>query len=216
MTVLITLTLAGTDVGPFDIYSNIDGYTTPVVTGISRATLLAGYYATVPDGTTEVLVQSTGTCNTQLYLNVSGNTTTTTSTSSSTTTTTTTVLRVLTISYNTYTSAFTILASVAPTQSVTINAGITADGYPTNTCTTGAVAGASLNGNILGLSVGQSANSHSASATSGTWSSGLTSRLNAPVPLAVNGVSAGSFNNGDVVTIGGYGYIVYVISNCIS
>lgn len=84
MTTLITLTLAGSDTGPFSIYSNVDGFTTPTVTGISRATLLAGYTATVPDNTTQVLVRSTGACLRDLYLTVSGApipvTTTTTST----------------------------------------------------------------------------------------------------------------------------------------
>jgi hypothetical protein len=90
MTVLITLTLAGTDTGPFNLYSNLDGYVTPFETGVSRSSLLAGYSSSlVPDGTTSILVQSTGVCDKDLYLNVEGYPTTTTTTSSSTTTTTT-------------------------------------------------------------------------------------------------------------------------------
>lgn len=87
MTSLITLTLAGSDVGPFNIYSNLDGFTTPTVTNISRAALVAGYTATLPEGTTEVLVKSTGPCNRDLYLMISGAPApvTTTTTSSSTT-----------------------------------------------------------------------------------------------------------------------------------
>lgn len=91
MTVLITLTLAGSDTGPFDLYSDADGYTSPFLTGISRATLIAGFTTSaVPNNTTEILVKSTGVCQRDLYLNVAGayTTTTTTSTSSSTTTTT--------------------------------------------------------------------------------------------------------------------------------
>jgi hypothetical protein len=219
MTVLITLTLAGIDVGPFDIYSNSDGFTTPIVTGVSRAALVAGYYLTpVPDDATQILVRSTGVCDRSLYLDISGAPTTTTtstsSTSTSTTTTTTTVLRTLTLAYNVFSSSFTIVASMAPLESVTVGS-ISADGYPTNTCTTSAVAGAALSGGILGLSIGQSANSSTPSFISGTWSTSLTSRLNSPVALTVNGVPAGSFNSGDIVTIGGYGYIVYVVSNCI-
>lgn len=93
MTVLITLTLAGSDTGPFDLYSNADGYTTAFETGISRAALIAGYTSNLaPIGTTEVLVRSTGVCDRDLYLDVVGApTTTTTSTSSSTTSTTTTI-----------------------------------------------------------------------------------------------------------------------------
>ena len=63
MTVLITLTVAGTDSGPFNLYSNLDGYISAFETGVSRAALLAGYSsALVPDFTTIVRVQSTGDC----------------------------------------------------------------------------------------------------------------------------------------------------------
>jgi len=92
MTVLVTLTLAGTDTGPFNLFSNVDGYTTALATGVSRAALVAGYNATVPDGTTEVLVRSVGACERDLYLDVSGAPATTTSTTSSTTSTTTTAV----------------------------------------------------------------------------------------------------------------------------
>jgi hypothetical protein len=89
MTVLITLTTAGSNTGPFDLYSNEDGFSTIITSGISRASLLSGYEATVPNGTTEVLLQSTGTCDRDLYLNVVGAPTTTTTTSSTTSTTST-------------------------------------------------------------------------------------------------------------------------------
>ena len=63
MTVLITLTLAGIDSGPFNLYSNLDGYVSAFETGVSRTALLAGYSsALVPDFTTIVRVQSTGDC----------------------------------------------------------------------------------------------------------------------------------------------------------
>lgn len=92
MTVLVTLTLAGTDVGPFNLYSNVDGYTTPLATGISRAALLAGYsLAGVPDTASVIRAQSTGTCTNYLDMLLSGGTTTTTSSTSSTTTSTTTL-----------------------------------------------------------------------------------------------------------------------------
>jgi len=91
MTVLITLTLAGSDTGPFNLYSNADGYTTAFETGISRAALVAGYTSNlVPEGTTEVLVESVGTCNRDLYLVIDGAPSTTTTTSSSTSTTSST------------------------------------------------------------------------------------------------------------------------------
>jgi hypothetical protein len=91
MTVLITLTLAGTDVGPFNLYSNVDGYTTPLATGVSRAALIAGYnLLNVPDTAAVIRAQSTGTCTNYLDMLLSGGTTTTTSSTSSTSTTTST------------------------------------------------------------------------------------------------------------------------------
>ena len=93
MTVLVTLTLAGTDVGPFNLYSNVDGYTTPLATGITRAALLAGYSLTgVPDTASVIRAQSTGTCTNFLDMLLSGGTTTTTTSTSSTTSTTTTII----------------------------------------------------------------------------------------------------------------------------
>ena len=90
MTVLVTLTLAGTDVGPFNLYSNVDGYVNAIATGVSRAALLAGYNLTgVPDTAAVIRAKSTGTCTNYLDMPLSGGTTTT-STSSSTTSTSTT------------------------------------------------------------------------------------------------------------------------------
>lgn len=89
MTVLITLTTAGTDTGPFNLYSDVDGFVTPFATGVSRAALLAGYSATtVPNGTTTIRVMSTGTCTN--YIDISVTTTTSTTTTGVPTTTTTT------------------------------------------------------------------------------------------------------------------------------
>lgn len=90
MTVLITLTIAGTDTGPFNLYSNLDGYTSAFETGVSKASLLGGYSsALVPDGTTTIRVSSTGTCTNYIDLAVGTTTTTTTIVPPTTTTTTT-------------------------------------------------------------------------------------------------------------------------------
>jgi len=63
MTVLITLTTAGSGTGPFDLYSDLDGYTTAFETGVSRTSLIGGYASTVvPDNTTTIRVKSTGNC----------------------------------------------------------------------------------------------------------------------------------------------------------
>ena len=96
-TVLITLTLAGTDVGPFDLYSDVDGYVSAFETGVSRAALIAGYVSSsVPDGATTIKAQSYGTCTNYLYLTIDG-TTTTTSTSTSSTSSTTTAAPLYTV-----------------------------------------------------------------------------------------------------------------------
>jgi len=89
MTVLITLTTAGLDAGPFNLYSNINGYTVAFATNVTKSALLAGYTSVlVPDSTTIVRVKSTGACTNYIDISITGITTTTTS---STTTTTTTI-----------------------------------------------------------------------------------------------------------------------------
>ena len=60
MTVLITLTAAGSDTGPFDIYSDVDGFTSAFEVGVLKTSLLSGYTSSlVPDNTTIVRVKST-------------------------------------------------------------------------------------------------------------------------------------------------------------
>ena len=93
MTVLITLTLAGADTGPFSLYSDIDGFLAPFETGVLKSALVSGYTSVVvPDGSTVIRVQSTSSCTNYVDFPISGiTTTTTTSTSTSTTTTTTSI-----------------------------------------------------------------------------------------------------------------------------
>jgi hypothetical protein len=99
-TALITLTTAGADTGPFDLYSDIDGYSVPFETGVSKVSLVAGYTSTlIPNGATIVRVKSDNVLCTNyidLYL-VPTTTTTTSSTSTSSTTTTTTTAAPLTV-----------------------------------------------------------------------------------------------------------------------
>lgn len=103
MNIFIQLTSAGTSVGPFDLYSDVD-LITPFASGVSRADLLIGITYTVDNGTTSVLIQSTGTCTNNITVNVVApittsttstlliaTTTSTTSTPTSTSTTTTTI-----------------------------------------------------------------------------------------------------------------------------
>jgi hypothetical protein len=81
MTVLITLTTAGTDSGPFNLFSNLDSYTSAFESGVSKASLLAGYpSALVPDYTTIIRIISTGDCVNYIDIVVDEITTTTTST----------------------------------------------------------------------------------------------------------------------------------------
>lgn len=60
MTVFITLTTAGADSGPFNLYSDVDGYVSAFETNVPKLDLIGGYTSSlVPDGTTIVRVQST-------------------------------------------------------------------------------------------------------------------------------------------------------------
>lgn len=108
MTVLITLTLAGADTGPFSLYSDVDGFLAPFEIGVSKLALEAGYTSVVvPNGSTIIRVQSNSACTNYIDLNISGITTTTTtststSTSTSTTSTTTTAGPVVSYQYGLY------------------------------------------------------------------------------------------------------------------
>jgi hypothetical protein len=81
MTVLITLTVAGADSGPFNLYSNTNGFVSAFETGVSKASLLAGYAsALVPDYTTVIRVLSTGDCTNYIDIVLDEPTTTTSTT----------------------------------------------------------------------------------------------------------------------------------------
>jgi hypothetical protein len=81
MTVLITLTVAGADSGPFDLYSNTDGFVSAFETGVSKASLLAGYSSSaVPNFTTVIRVLSTGDCTNFINITLDAPITTTTTT----------------------------------------------------------------------------------------------------------------------------------------
>ena len=84
MTVLITLTVAGADSGPFNLYSNLDGYVTAFESGVPKASLLSGYSSSlVPNYTTIIKVLSTGQCTNSIDIVLDEVTTTTTSTTGS-------------------------------------------------------------------------------------------------------------------------------------
>lgn len=87
MTVLIVLTTAGTNTGPFNLFSNLDGYTTAFESGVAKSALVAGYTSTlVPDGTTNIRVQSVGACTNFIDIAIGAVPTTTTTTTGGTST----------------------------------------------------------------------------------------------------------------------------------
>lgn len=91
MNILIDLTTAGVDTGPFDLYSNVDSYATAFDTNVSRHELMSGYITDLaPVGTTFIRVKSTGACTNYINIEIDPTTTTTTSSTTSTSTSTTT------------------------------------------------------------------------------------------------------------------------------
>lgn len=106
MTVTITLTSSGSNTGPFDLYSDLDGFTTPFETGVLRASLIAGYSSSlVPDWTNTIRIQSTGECTNYIDVPVIPYTTSTSTTSTSTSSTTTTTTTLALVQYC-YTGAY--------------------------------------------------------------------------------------------------------------
>ena len=85
MTIYILLTTPATDAGPFNLYSDVDGFVAPFSINVSKATLLGGYSVTVPNGTTIVRIVSVGDCTNYIDFEVGGGPIPTTTTTSSTT-----------------------------------------------------------------------------------------------------------------------------------
>ena len=92
MNVYIQLISAGTNTGPFNLFSDTDGYVIPFEENISKTKLLIGFTAVlVPDDTTTIKIVSEGECTTDIYLSIIPTTTTTTTSTSTTTSTTTSI-----------------------------------------------------------------------------------------------------------------------------
>lgn len=84
MTALITLTTAGTDSGPFDLYSDLDGYISAFESGVLKSSLLAGYSSSVvPDYTKIIRIKSNGVCTNYIDVSLELVTTSTTTTTTS-------------------------------------------------------------------------------------------------------------------------------------
>lgn len=107
MTILITLVIPiGGDAGPFNLFSNTDGYTVPFQTNVPATVLQAGYTTSlVPDGTTIIRVTSVGVCTNFIDIPVDLVPTTTTTSSSSTSTSTSTSTSSTSTSTSTSTTA---------------------------------------------------------------------------------------------------------------
>lgn len=78
MTLLITLSTAGGDTGPFNLYSDVNGFTSAFEVGVAKIDLLMGYTSyVVPDGTSVIRVMSNSICKNYVDLTVNVTTTTT-------------------------------------------------------------------------------------------------------------------------------------------
>jgi hypothetical protein len=63
MTALLSILTAGEDTGPFDIYSNVDGFISAFEANVPKASLLSGYpSANIPNVTLIILFKSKGLC----------------------------------------------------------------------------------------------------------------------------------------------------------
>jgi len=112
MTVLITLTLAGANSGPFNLYSNSDGYTTPFESNVNKAALQAGYSsALVPDTASVIRVVSVGDCVNFIDIPLTSITSSTSSTSSTSTSSTSTSSTTTTTTTDPYPYTFNISAA---------------------------------------------------------------------------------------------------------
>jgi hypothetical protein len=140
--VTITLTTAGSDTGPFNLYSDLDGYISAFETGVAKAALLAGYTsALVPNGTTVVRVASSNPlCSNYVDILVvqCGITTTTTTTITPTTTTTTTAVSPTTTTTTTTATptTTTTTTTVTPTTTTTTSSSSTTTTTSSSSSTT--------------------------------------------------------------------------------
>lgn len=73
MTAIITILNLGEDVGPFNLFSNTDGFISAFAVNITREQLLNGYFSeSIPDGTFIVRVVSLGICENMLEIELAG------------------------------------------------------------------------------------------------------------------------------------------------
>lgn len=80
MNLYILLTTPLTDAGPFNLYSDIDGFYAPFGINVSKSVIENGYVVTAPNGTSIVRLISVGQCTNQIEVPVSNIPLTTTTT----------------------------------------------------------------------------------------------------------------------------------------
>jgi hypothetical protein len=213
-TVLITLTVAGTDTGPFDLYSNVDGYLSAFEAGVSKASLLAGYTSVlVPDAATTIRVKSTSAlCTNYVDLPISLTTTTTTSTSSTSTTTTTTTIPpdpgTANLTFTSYQSGnfFFDLSAAIPSTAVNITSA-TVNGSDLGACSPFNESDALVGTLTIPAGSTSGMGSGSSPMTCGTLSY---RRFNS---IVVNGSTK---HNGDTIVIGGTTVTIVLSTACVN
>ena len=136
MLIQITITIPPSGIaGPFDLFSDADGYTSPFETQVPATELESGYVVELPLGATIIRVCSVGDCENCIDIPTNCPTTTTTSSSSTSTTTSTST----STSTSTTTTSTTLpppykfdwqLQTNTPTTIGTVNLKLFVDGLP--------------------------------------------------------------------------------------
>jgi hypothetical protein len=70
MNILVKLTTAETDAGPFMVYSNLNNYEAPAYGPFTKTELLAGVKISLPDSTTSIKVRNNGKCTNSVIVNL--------------------------------------------------------------------------------------------------------------------------------------------------
>ena len=142
MTVFILFTTVGTDAGPFNLYSDVDGYSSAFEVGVTPAQLLSGFPSNVvPLGTTIIRAKSFGLCTNFLDMPLlpAGTTTTSTTIAPTTTTTSSSSSTTTTSSSSTTTTSTTLPPTTTTTTTAAPSANIygfgsTGDTNPATAC----------------------------------------------------------------------------------
>jgi hypothetical protein len=70
MNILVKVTTAETDAGPFMVYSNLNNYQAPAYGPFTKVQLLAGVTISLPDSTTSIKVRNNGKCTNSVIVNL--------------------------------------------------------------------------------------------------------------------------------------------------